>query len=451
MANKHNKSINRRSFIQLSGAAAAGPLLSQPARASEPVTAPFVGGRQLQAASLPTKKGPRLLIVGGGWAGLTLAKYAKQIHPDFDVVLLDQNEAFVSCPVSSSWLAGQVSYAFLCHSYYEAAKNHNYLFLQAAVVDVDRDARTVFTQHGTIEYDYLALAPGIDYDYTRMGVDDPELQLRLQMHYPGGFKDASELLTIKRKLDAFAGGTFAMTIPGGNYRCTAAPYERVCMAAAVFKKRKLDATIKVLDTNPGIRIKEAGFTRAFEEVYGDIVDYEPSVEITGVNVDTQEIETDFDVYGFDDALIYPPVRASRLLEHLGVINPDSPEKSANTHPFNYHVMGDERVYVLGDSRSQPFSKSGNTAHTEAKYVAEVIAAHISGKEVEWRSPQTMCFSGVTIDPLQSMSIVASYRYDAEEKAFAFGETKAVETWSAAAGTAGLAWAEAMYTDLFYGG
>ncbi len=271
----------------------------------------------------------------------------------------------------------------------------------------------------------------------------------LQRQNPGGFKGFSELLAIKRKLQAFEGGDFVLTVPSGNYRCMAAPYERACMVAAVFKKRGIDARVILLDMNPDIRIKADGFRRAWETYYADVLFYESSVEINSVDPENGIIETDFDEYAFDDAIIYPPIRASRMIEMLGLHLPISPQKEADIDPFRYHLAGDERVYVAGDSRSQPFSKSGNTANSEGKYVAELIAAHASGREVTWRSPQTMCFSGVTIDPVQSMSIISSYRYYEDEQRFDFDRVHPIEEWSATSGQAGFAWAEGMYKDMFY--
>ena len=32
-------------------------------------------------------------------------------------------------------------------------------------------------------------------------------------------------------------------------------------------------------------------------------------------------------------------------------------------------------------------------------------------KVAWRSPQTMCFSSVEIDPLQAMSIITYYKFN----------------------------------------
>ncbi|HHJ36127.1 MAG TPA: twin-arginine translocation signal domain-containing protein, partial [Gammaproteobacteria bacterium] len=390
-----SKKLNRRRFLQTSAALGGAAMTKQTvaAHAEHPVSA-TIGGRFSTPALIPAKKGPRVVVVGGGWSGLTMAKYLKKNNPKFDVVLLDKNEQFVSCPISNVWMADQVNLDFLTHSYVEAAHNNDYLFLNTTALELDRTSKTLITTLGSIKYDYLVLAPGIDYDYSRIGVDDPEDEYALRMHYPAGFSNHSEIMSIKHKLQRFEGGTFLLTVPAGNYRCMAAPYERACMAAAIFKRNNIRGKILLLDMNADVRIKADGFKHAFSEYYADIIQYEPNAAIEAVDARRREISTDFDSYTFDDAAIYPPVRAASIIEHFGLSDPKSPQKEAHIDPFKYHLMDDEFVYVTGDSRSQPFSKSGNTANSEARYVAEVISAHAEGKEIEWRSPQTMCFSGV---------------------------------------------------------
>ncbi|HFE48765.1 MAG TPA: NAD(P)/FAD-dependent oxidoreductase [Chromatiaceae bacterium] len=445
--------INRRRFLQFSAASLLGATASAAGAPAGPDTSPatpFIAGLSSRQAPLPRASGPRVVVVGGGWAGLTLAKYLKRFQPKFDVVLIDRHALFVSCPLSNLWMAQQIPLEFLAHSYLDAARNNDYLFFNATVIDLDRGARRLHTEQGYIHYDYLVLAPGIDYDYARLGVDDPADEYALRTDYPAGFTGASELLTIKNKLQGFKGGTFLLTVPAGNYRCMAAPYERACMAAAIFRKRGIKGRVLLLDMNPDVRIKRDGFLNAFKTFYPDIIQYETSVGISAIDPRKRELSTDFDDYGFDDAAIYPPVRASRLLERLELADMNTPQKEARIDPFKYHLLGDEHVYICGDARSQPFSKSGNTANSEAKYVAEVIVAHADGRAIPWRSPQTMCFSGVHIDPLEAMSIIAFYRYDKRQKTFAFDRTHMVEKWSARIGQAGLAWGEGMYRDMFYG-
>ena len=457
MEKRDKNKLSRRRFIKAGMTAGAASCISVPFQAvaaeaaskSKTAQLPFAIRKLLNKAVLPAAKGARVVVVGGGWSGLTMAKYLKIHNPAFDVVLIDKRPEFISFPASNSWLADQINLDFLTHSYIDAAKSHDYNFLNATVLGFDREAKKVFTSNGYINYDYMVLAPGIEYDYGRIGVDDPVAQVQLYNNYPGGFVNSSELITIKRKLHTFKGGTFILNVPSGEYRCTAAPYERACMAAAIFKQRGIKAKILLLDMNAEIRIKKHGFEKAFSSLYADYINYQPSSEISQIDIEEKTVSTDFDDYQFDDAIIYPPVRASSLLEDAGIANLKTVQKTANTDPFTYHVIGDEYVYVTGDSRSQPFSKGGHTANSEAQYVAEVIAAHALGKEVRWRSPQTMCFSVVDINPLKAMSIITFYKFNKKNKEFEFDRTHMMEDWNTEGGQASLAWAEGMYRDMFY--
>ncbi|MEJ2108176.1 MAG: FAD/NAD(P)-binding oxidoreductase [Acidiferrobacteraceae bacterium] len=440
--------FSRRSFFKLSGITAAAAATTPLAACASGSDIPHAAGITGKAADLPKAKGPRVVVVGGGWSGLTMAKYLKKEHPDFDVVLIEKRGLFMSCPITNLWLADQVKLEFLDHSFLDAAKNNNYIFFNATVIDVDRKSRKVYTEQGYLKYEYLVLAPGIDYNYSAIGVTDPVDVNTLKTNYPAGFMPGSEHLSIKNKLAEFEGGVFVLTVPQGNYRCLPAPYERTCMVAAEFKKQKIKGKVLLLDGNPDITIKKDGFHHAFDELYKGIVEYQPGAIIKSVDVAGKTIKTEFDSYKFDDGAIYPRVRASRLIETLGLVKPDSPQFEANIDPFKYNVIGDEHVYVTGDARPMGFSKSGNTSNSEAHYVAKVIAAHAQGKEIPWESPHTVCFSAVMIDPLESISVDAHYKYNEKEKHFGFYDVKMVQNWSADRGQANLEWARGMYRDMF---
>jgi sulfide dehydrogenase [flavocytochrome c] flavoprotein subunit len=438
--------LSRRNFLKLSGsgvALAAGGTLPACAKSS-----PTPMGASGKAADLPKAKGPRVVVVGGGWSGLTIAKYLKRENPKFDVVMIEKRAMFMSCPISNLWLADVVDLEFIHRSYLDAAKNNNYIFFNATVVDVDRGSRKVYTEQGYVNYDYLVLAPGIDYNYASIGVTDPGDVVEMQQRYPAGFMPGSEHLSIKNKLAEFEGGTFLLTVPGGNYRCLPGPYERACMVAAIFKKEGIKGKVLLVDANPDITIKKEGFHAAFDKLYKGIIDYQPGQAIKSVDVAKKTVNTEFESYKFDDAAIYPSVRASRLIETLGLVSPESMQKEANIDVLKYNVIGDDRVYVTGDARPMPFSKSGNTSNSEGKFVARLIAARSRGKELEWESPNTICYSAVMPSPLESISVDAHYKYNPKDKSFAFDKVKMFQDWDEARGQANLEWARGLYRDMF---
>ncbi|MCE5233892.1 MAG: NAD(P)/FAD-dependent oxidoreductase [Xanthomonadaceae bacterium] len=451
-----NHDQSRRNFLKLGGAALAAGTVGAAAGATGAAIAGPSGSAAVASgakASLPKAKGPRLVVVGGGTSGLTIAKYAKREYPKFDVVLVEKRDMYSSCFSSNLWYAGLINLEFLAdHSFLDAAKNNDYIYFNATVTGLDRAGRKLITSEGEIDYDFLVLAPGISYDYEKIGVKDPEAVAALRQTYPGGFVSPTEHVSIHRKVREFEGGVFLQTVPSGNYRCLPAPYERACMIASVIKRNKLKGKVLVLDANPEITIKQAGFHAAFDELYKDIIEWRPSSPVTGVDVGKKLVHTEFDAIPFDDAAIYANVRASTLIEKLGLMAPPSKsnQKEANVDTRFYNVAGDLRVYVTGDSRPQPYSKSANTSNTEGHHVARMLAARAQGKEPVWAAPRTICYSMVNAAPMEAISVDAGYDYDAaKDEITGFSkDTRTFEKRDAARGQATLEWARGIYRDMF---
>jgi len=447
-------SLSRRDLLKISGIAAASVALSgcTTTKAANVAKAPLL--KAGKSAPVPKAKGPRVVVVGGGWSGLSVAKYVKKYAPNADVVLIEKRSSFMSCPVSNLWLVGLVDLEFLTHDYLQAARNNNYIYLNATVYDVDRTSKIVYTNEGTLRYDYLVLAPGIDYDYSRWTGGDVEFETRLKTEYPAGFIPGSEHLTLKEKIENFEEGNFVLTVPGGNYRCLPAPYERTCLIAWYMKKEGIKGKVILLDENPDITIKKDGFHSAFEELYKDYVEYLPSSKITQIDLDKKRVVTELgEEIDFADAALYPRVRGGKILEKAGVAKDSVFNKAeANIDPFTYQVKGDPYVFCSGDVRPMGFSKSGNTSNSEGHYVAKVIANKIKGKETKWKSPLTVCYSAVSGDPVRAISVNAGYAYDKKKKAFGFHNASTMEKWKGAdgvrAGRGLFEWAKGMYRDMF---
>ena len=452
MSNEHS----RRDFLKLGGAALAMSATGL-ATAATAVATPEKGQATAVStatkAELPKAKGPRLVVVGGGTSGLTIAKYAKKEFPKFDVVLVEKRDMYASCFSSNLWYAGLINLEFLAdHSFLDAAVNNNYIYFNATVTGLDRTSRKLITNKGEIDYDYLVVAPGIDYDYEKIGVKDPETVAVARQTWPGGFTQPTENVAIHRKVREFEGGLFLQSVPSGNYRCLPAPYERACMIASVIKKNKLKGKVLILDANPEITIKAPGFHAAFDELYKGIIEWRASSPITGLDVGKKQVHTDVDSISFDDAAIYPNVRGSILIEQLGLMAPSSHSNQKEAYidtRFN-NFIGDERVYVTGDSRNQPYSKSANTSNTEGHNIAKVLAARAQGKVVNWVAPETICYSMVNADPMEAISVDAGYDYDPKTDLIT-GFSKATKVYnkrSVERGQATLEWARGIYRDMF---
>jgi hypothetical protein len=432
--------MDRRDFLKLScGSVVTASLLGGGAS--------FTYAKEVEELNLPkpSANSPRVVIVGAGWSGLAIAKYIKMGNPNVDVVLIDKREEFFSCPVSNLWLVGLVDLEFLIHDFLTPASKYGYHMLTGtSVVDVDRNARKVYTDKGVISYDYLVLSPGIDYYYEPWIKDPKDIELA-KVRYPAAFITGSEHLRLKQKIQNFEGGTYVVTVPpGADYRCLPGPYERATLIAWYFKKNNINGKVVVVDNHGDPPVKAKGFHYAWDNFVKGYIEYYPNAEIKSVDVAGRKILTE--TYGeitFDDGTIYPVCRAGDIVFKAGLVKKG--ERWPDIDPTKYHAVGDERVYVTGDSRNQPFSKSGNTANTEAHYVAKLILARIANKDIDYTPPRTLCYSAV--GPNEAIWIDLSYKYLGDGK-FEFTNVKADEQPKESNYKAYIEWAKGLYRDMF---
>jgi len=400
----------------------------------------------------PKSTRPRVVIVGGGWSGLSIAKYTRIFAPSSEVILIEQRDLFISCPVSNLWLVDKVETDFLMHDYLRGARNYDYTFLHATVYDVDKQRQIVFTTHGEVAYDYLVLATGIEYDYSRW-TRDPAVETALRTRYPAAFRPGSEHWTLKEKIRQFKGGIFLMTVPSGNYRCLPAPYERAALVADYFKHNAIKGKVLLLDENNDITIKEHGFHTAYRALYRDYLQWEPNAVIERIDLEAKKVHTEFDTYAFDDASFYPHVRGAALLEKIGLAKDSYYNRlEGDMDAITYTAKGYPTIFIAGDARKMGFSKSGNTALSEGQHVAKLIAARIQGRSISWESPVTLCISAVSAYPERGIFIHSEYAYDPKTDTFRFATPVTDEVWQGEEGLQNgqnvYRWARSCYADLF---
>ena len=454
--------ISRREVLKISGVATAAAAIGgcsatnspEPTAKKETKTQTAVRPTGFKAPIADTKN-QRVVVVGGGWSGLSVAKYTKRYAPTAEVILVEQRHEFISCPMSNLWLVDRVELSYITHDYLQAARENGYTYFNATAIGVDKKNKILHTSNGDIKYDYLVLAPGIDYDYS-CWTEDVKLETRLKTEYPAAFIPGSEHLTLKNKIHNFKGGNFIFTVPGGNYRCLPAPYERACIVADFFKEKGLDAKVILLDENNDITIKEHGFHTAMDELYKGYLEYHPNSKIEEIDLESKVVSTEFEEFEFEDASFYPHVRGGKLLEIAGVAKDTIYNRlEGDIDPITYEVHGENNIFVSGDARPMGFSKSGNTSNSEGQYVATIIARRINKQPVtKWKSPLTICFSAVSINPERSIYIHSEYAYDKTKKSFGFATPVSSENWRGKEGldnSKGLYnWAEALYIDMFTG-
>lgn len=394
----HHATGSRRNFIKTLGTASA-------LAASQPLITACTP-KNTKANTLG-----RVVIVGGGYAGATAAKYIRMWSANgIEVVVIEQSRQFVSCPLSNLVLGGSRSIDELTFGYDLLQKHYGVQWVTDEVIAIDAVNKKVTMKRGDITYDRLIIAPGVDLIYDGL----PNLQSEeAQQKIPHAWKAGWQTVNLREQLVAMAdGGTFVMSIPSIPYRCPPGPYERACQVASYFKKHKPKSKVIVLDANPEITSKKALFTQAFTTNYTGIIDYRPNNAVLEVDIRNKTVKADFDTVSADVLNIIPPQRAGKPAQMLGLNNVDN--RWCEVDFLTYESKLSPHVHVIGDSISSGLPKSAHTATSQARVCASAIVELMQHRQPDPNPVfANTCYSYV--DDKQAMHIANVYRYDATKK------------------------------------
>ncbi|MDH4247542.1 MAG: NAD(P)/FAD-dependent oxidoreductase [Deltaproteobacteria bacterium] len=422
--------ISRRNVLKGAALAAGGGFLLNPGVL-----------RAKTGSLLPASKGNRVVIVGGGWAGVTTARNLLQANSKAEVVLIEKNALFMSCPMSNLFIGGMMSLNELQFEYSNVAAQ-GVEVIHETVLGVDRDKRVLETSGGSIAYDYLVLAPGIDYKW-----ESVQGLWEARNHIPIAFKPGAEHVMLKRQLDNFEDGNLVVGIPKGPIRCPPGPYERVAMLAHHLKKNKLKAKLIVLDANPKPMAKPDGFLNAYKELYGDIVEYVGGSAVESVDHNKKVIRHSVGEVKYAMANIIPEMKAGALVELAGV----NEGAWAPINSKTFQSTKDARVFIAGDAiGGQPFPKSGFMANSIGKALARQVAAIMTGKDPSVPSMSNICYStveGTTAPVGLAIDVAHAFEYVAAENKWNAKSTSRQER-TADIAKSGREWARGIWFELF---
>jgi NADPH-dependent 2,4-dienoyl-CoA reductase/sulfur reductase-like enzyme len=421
--------LDRRQF--LAGAAGASASLLTACATPTPPAAPVAAASAAPAAAPPPflvgnpgnalvakGKAPRVVVCGGGWGGLSAAKQIRLQAPQAEVILLERNPVFFSCPMSNKWLVDVVDSQFLTFDYLAVSERHGYRFIQSEITQIDRAAKRVHTSLGYLDYDLLVLSPGIRYGYEQWFGNDRRAAEATKARFPGAYIPNAEHFALKRALHNFKGGEWVMTLPPPPQRCPPSPYERACLVAWWFKKNNIKGHITILDHKDGVRPIGVGFREAFRDLYGDIITYVPNAHIQELDPFAKRIKTKAGDLKFDHGVFMAPHQAGDLAWKAGAVGltPEGkPTGWAAVDPLMLTMKSDPDVYVIGDAVGlvSPqflfYPKAGHVANAHGKIVARYIADRLAGRAPKADLPDNLCYMLVNGEPRESIAVQFDYK------------------------------------------
>lgn len=348
----------------------------------------------------------KVVVVGGGAGGATVAHYVKKRAPNLDVTLVEVNPTYTTCFFSNLYIGGFRSFESITHSY-DGLKALGVNVVNDWADDVDTSAKTVSLRGGSkLSYDKLVLSPGIDLKYDTIEGYSPEAAEKM----PHAWKAGVQTQILRRQLlDMENGGTVVLSPPTNPFRCPPGPYERASMIAHYLKYHKPDSKLLILDPKKKFS-KQGLFMEGWKEHYAGLIEVRLTDEIDDhrvVRVDTNAMELETkagEKVKAAVACVIPAQRAGKIAHMAGCAEGDwCPIK-----PASFESAKVKDVYVLGDaSIASKMPKSGFSANSQAKVVANDVTAKLAGKKKFPARFRNTCWSLISTN--NGVKVGASYK------------------------------------------
>jgi sulfide:quinone oxidoreductase len=328
---------------------------------------------------------PKVLVLGGNFAGLTAALSVKdELGDDVDVTVVSKSDRFQFNP-SFIWIPfGKRKAKDVVFPVAKTFESHGVEFVHGEATSVDVEAKKVATSRGEYGFDYLVIATGYLNDFDVV----PGLG-------PGG--NAYSITSLEGAIDAAEGWARFVNHPGPvvvgatqGAACFGAAYEFVFNVAYHLKKQKLKVPVAYVSAEPfpghfgigglpggekmlGMFLKHTGIDGIFDVAMEEIVPGEVRL-------------TDGKNLPFRYAMVVPPFLGADVVKASGLGNPRGFIDVKDT----YQTLGDPNIYAVGiaaavnapwqTANAVGVPKTGFPAETMAHVAATNIASQIRGEE-----------------------------------------------------------------------
>lgn len=368
----------------------------------------------------------RVVIVGGGTAGITVAAQLRRKAPELAISLIEPSEQHFYQPLWTLVGGG------VFRKEDSARPTADFIpqgveWLRDRVAGFDPSAnRVTLAGGGTLDYAALVVAPGIQINWSAVpGLKDGLGKDGVCSNY--SYAHAEYTWECIR---SFKGGTALFTVPNTPVKCGGAPQKIMYLACDYWRKNGVLEKTKVVFSSPQPKIfpvpKYAATLEAVLQSYG--VDARFNSQLVELRTDSRDavlenLETkEQTAVAFDMVHVTPPmgppdfVKSSPLANQAGWCDVDK---------YTLQHVRFPNVFSLGDASSLPTSKTGAAVRKQAPVLVANLVGCLRGE------PLAAKYDGYTSCPIVTAygkMMLAEFDYDQKPKeSFPFDQAK--ERWT----------------------
>jgi sulfide:quinone oxidoreductase len=368
----------------------------------------------------------KIIIVGGGNAGISTAAQLLQKNKNLDIAIIEPSEKHFYQP---AWtLVGGGTFDVK-----KTIRNESSVipskakWIKDAVVSFQPEANQLTTKNGDIYgYEYLVVAPGIKLNWKGVkGLEETIGKNNVTSNYSAEYAPYTfECIKAMKP-----GMTAIFTSPSTALKCGGAPQKITYLAADYFRKHGLMDKVKVDFSTAGkvifgIKKYAVQLQKIVDKLHvqmnyrHDLIAVDgpgktATFKVTDENGNTSEITRHFDMLHVTPPQCAPDfISSSPLANDKGWIDVDK---------FTLQHTRYKNIFGLGDASSTPNGKTGAAVRKQAPVVVKNLLSLMSGKELKEK------YNGYSSCPIvvgYGKLILAEFDYDNTPKeTFPFDQSK----------------------------
>jgi len=355
----------------------------------------------------------RVLILGGGTAGITVAARLRRAAARLDIGIVEPSESHFYQPLWTLVGAGVFPP--------EASRRQEADFIPAGVdwirdrvTEILPDQKAVATASGRrLTYDWLVVALGIQIDWTAIPGHAGGIGTRgICSNY--SFEHVAYTWETIR---GFKGGTALFTVPNTAVKCGGAPQKIMYLADDAFRRQGVRDRTQIVFASPAKAIFAVEkYRKTLEQVVArkgidarfrqNLVELRPDAhEAVLEHLDTHERS----VVSYDMIHVTPPMSAPDVIKRSPLAN-EQGWCAADKFTLRHPTYPD--VFALGDAAGLPTSKTGAAIRKQAPVLVHNLLAAMGGK------PCDAAYDGYTSCPVVTgygRMVLAEFDYDNKPK------------------------------------
>jgi NADH dehydrogenase len=295
----------------------------------------------------------KLVILGGGYGGLTVAMHLleKELPPDTVIVLVDRSPFQGLKTEYYALAAGTIAET---HIRVHFPVDPRLILSYGEVSSIDLDNKQVlFAGKEPLSYDWLVIALGCTDNYH--GIPGAE-------QYTNSIQSFSQTRVTYQKVNDVA--------PYGQVTVVGGGLSGVEIAAELRESRP-DLNIRILDRGASILSAFPSKLQNFVRGWMTEHDIEMRSHVSLCRVDGGDLYNQEEIIRTDVTVWTAGIQPSPVVQAMALPK----DKQGRLLINEYHQLPDyNEVYVVGDCASLPFSPSAQAAEAQGKQVAEVLKA-----------------------------------------------------------------------------